>query len=147
ERINNLFSELQNWINSTFNVSERKQNEYLRDTAKNIKDSGPGFVGKTFSTITESLSYVIFLPVYTFLLLFYKDLIKRFFISAFKDTNQNDVSAVLYEASTIGRQYILGLFIDMTIVFTLNCIGFIILGIQYAVFLALVAAILNLVPY
>src|SRR5690606_24832423 len=96
---------------------------------------------------TESLSYVIFLPVYTFLLLFYKDLIKRFFISAFKDTNQNDVSAVLYEASTIGRQYILGLFIDMTIVFTLNCIGFIILGIQYAVFLALVAAILNLVPY
>jgi predicted PurR-regulated permease PerM len=146
-RITSLFTDLQQWIDSTFHVSERKQNEYLRDTGEKLKDSGAGFLGRTVSTITESLAYIVFLPVYTFLILFYKDLIKKFFIRAFNGAEPGKIEGVLYQSSTIGRQYILGLFIDMSIVFTLNTIGFLILGIQYAIFLALVAAILNLIPY
>jgi predicted PurR-regulated permease PerM len=37
--------------------------------------------------------------------------------------------------------------IETGIVFTLNTIGFLVLGIKYAIFLALLAALLNLVPY
>jgi predicted PurR-regulated permease PerM len=146
-RITTLFTDLQQWIDSTFHVSERKQNEYLRDTGEKLKDSGAGFLGKTVSTITESISYIVFLPVYTFLILYYKDLIKRFFIRAFNGADSGKIEGIMYQSSTIGRQYVLGLFIDMSIVFTLNTIGFLILGIQYAIFLALVAAILNLIPY
>jgi predicted PurR-regulated permease PerM len=146
-RITTLFDDLQRWINSTFNVSERKQDEYLRDTGEKLKDSGAGFLGKTVSTITETFAYVVFLPVYTFLILYYKDLIKKFFIKAFNGAEPGKIERVMYQSSTIGRHYVLGLSIDMAIVFTLNSIGFLILGIQYAIFLALVAAILNLIPY
>jgi predicted PurR-regulated permease PerM len=65
----------------------------------------------------------------------------------FQDSDKNQIASVLYQARTIGRDYILGLFIDMAIVFTLNTIGFLVLGIKYPIFLALVAAILNLIPY
>lgn len=147
ERVSALADNLQLWINKTFNITETQQNKYLKDTTENIKNSGAGFLGKTVTTITESLSYVVFLPVYTFLILFYKDLIKRFFIAVFRTSREEDVSGVLFQARTIGRDYILGLLIDMTIVFTLNTIGFLILGIHYPVFLALVAALLNLIPY
>jgi predicted PurR-regulated permease PerM len=147
ERISNLLETFQTWINRTFNISETQQNEYLQDTAKNIKDSGPGFLGRTVGTITESLSYLVFLPVYTFLILYYKDLIRNFFIAVFKNASPEKVGEVLYQARTIGRDYILGLLIDMTIVFSLNSIGFLIIGIKYPIFLALVAAILNLIPY
>ena len=146
-RIGNLLSQVQNWVHDTFNISRGKQREYLEDTAQNIKDTGPGFLGRTLGTITEGLSYLVFLPVYTFLLLFYKDLIKNFFISVFTNANPDKVGDVLYQARTIGRDYVLGLFIDMTIVFTLNSVGFLIVGIKYPIFLALVAAILNLIPY
>jgi predicted PurR-regulated permease PerM len=57
------------------------------------------------------------------------------------------VHEVLSESGTIVQQYITGLLIETTIVFTLNCIGFLILGINYAIFLALLAALLNLIPY
>lgn len=147
ERLDKLFNDLQQWVFQTFNISEWRQEKYLKDTTENIKSSGPGFVGKTVLTITESLSYIVFLPVYTFLLLFYKDLIKRFLIAVFKNAEPNQVVDIIYQARTIGRNYILGLFIDMSIVFTLNTIGFLILGIHYAIFLALVAALLNLIPY
>jgi predicted PurR-regulated permease PerM len=123
ERLAGLVHQFQGWIDDKFNISERRQNQYIEDTAENIKNSGAGIVGRTFTRITESLSYLVFLPVYTFLILFYN------------------------QARTIGRDYVLGLFIDMSIVFTLNSVGFLILGIKYPIFLALVAAILNLIPY
>ena len=147
QRISELVDNFQNWINATFNISEVKQDQYLEDTAKNIQDSGATVVGRTVGTITESLSYLVFLPVYTFLILYYKDLIRKFFVSVFDNTDPEKVGGVLFQARTIGRDYILGLLIDMTIVFTLNSIGFLILGIKYPIFLALVAAILNLIPY
>jgi predicted PurR-regulated permease PerM len=147
ERIQSLVRAAQNWIAETFNVSFSRQNKYLEDTAENIKESGPGVLGRTVGTITESLSYVVFLPVYTFLILYYKDMIKKFFIRIFDGEDSDRVAEVLFQASTIGRNYILGLMIDMSIVFVLNCVGFLILGIKYPIFLALVAAILNLIPY
>jgi predicted PurR-regulated permease PerM len=147
QRLSGLARDLQQWVDDKFNINRSQQNEYLEDTADNIKDSGAGFLGKTFTTITEVISYVVFLPVYTFLILYYKDLIRKFFIGVFRDSDEQKVANVLFQARTIGRDYILGLFIDMTIVFTLNTIGFLILGIKYPIFLALVAAILNLIPY
>lgn len=147
QRISELVQNFQNWINSTFHISKVQQKEYLEDTAKNIQDSGPSVLGKTVGTITESLSYLVFLPVYTFLILYYKDLIRKFFISVFSRSESDKVGEVLFQARTIGRDYILGLLIDMTIVFALNSVGFLILGIKYPIFLALVAAILNLIPY
>ncbi|MBL0745002.1 AI-2E family transporter [Chryseolinea lacunae] len=147
ERFNTLIHSLQDWINQTFHVSTRKQNQYLKDTAQNMKDSGAGIVGQTVVTITEALSYVVFLPVYTFLILFYKDLIKKFIVSVFKSTREENVSEILRESRSMGQHYILGLVTDMSIVFALNALGFLILGIKYAIFLALVAALLNLIPY
>ena len=40
-----------------------------------------------------------------------------------------------------------GLLLEMAIVTILNTTGFLIIGIQYAVFLAVLAAVLNLIPY
>ncbi|RAV99124.1 AI-2E family transporter [Pseudochryseolinea flava] len=147
KRLVDLLHKAQEWINATFNISERKQQEYIKETTNNLKDSGAGIVGQTVLTITESLAYVVFIPVYTFLMLFYKDLIKRFLINVFKNGSEEKVRTVLEESRTIGQQYVLGLLTDMVIVFALNTVGFLILGIKYAVFLALVGALMNLIPY
>jgi len=147
ERLADLFSQLQDWVNKTFNVDATAQRQYLRETAQNIKDSGPGMLGKTVGTITEMLAYVVFLPIYTFLILYYRGLIKKFVVSVFRQGRENKISDVLIQSQAISQSYVVGLLIDMSIVFTLNSIGFLILGIKYAIFLALVAALLNLVPY
>lgn len=147
ERLGKITRDLHAWVRETFNVSTTKQKQYLKDTAENMKDNGPGIVGQTVMSITSLLSYIVFLPIYTFLILYYKELIRKFLISLFKNGSEEQVGEVLYLSRTIGQHYILGLMIDMSIVFTLNSVGFLILGIKYAIFLALVGALLNLVPY
>lgn len=145
ERLDKLYDSLQTWVKQNFNITVRKQDKYVQDTAQKL-EAGK-IVGKTFVSITSVLTYVAFLPIYSFLLLYYKDLIKRFLVACFTNGSEATVTEVLHESRAISQYYILGLLIEMVIVFSMNTAGFLILGIKYAVFLALVAALLNLIPY
>jgi predicted PurR-regulated permease PerM len=147
ERFAELIKSLQVWIKENFNVAIRKQDQYIKETTKSVETSAGGIVGKTFVSLTEALSYIVLLPIYTFLILYYRHLIKRFLIDVFKNSSEEKVQDILHESQTVSQLYIRGLFTEMIIVFAMNSAGFLILGIQYAFFLGLVAALLNLVPY
>lgn len=147
ERIAEVSSSFQKWINQNTHIPVTKQNEYLQNTVEDIKDNGPKIVGITFGSLTGILTYIVLLPIYTFLILYYRGTIKRFLIGVFQNGSETKVREVLSESSRIAQHYVTGLMIETTIVFTLNTIGFLILGIKYAIFLALLAALLNLIPY
>lgn len=147
ERVDEVTHSFQEWFKKNTNMTIRKQNQYLDDTMKDLKEKAPQIVGQTFVSITSLLVYVILLPLYTFLILFYRTNIKVFLINVFKNGSEEKVTEVLTESTTIAQQYITGLMIETVIVFTLNTIGFLILGVKYAIFMALLAALLNLIPY
>ncbi|HLT72582.1 MAG TPA: AI-2E family transporter [Cyclobacteriaceae bacterium] len=145
ERLTEVFNSAQQWVGEQFNIAIRKQEELIEDTKEKV-EAGK-IVGQTFISITSFLSYIVLIPVYTFLLLYYKDLIKQFFIHIFRNDNEEQIREVLHESRLVSQSFITGLLIDVVIVFALNSTGFLILGIKYALFLALTAALLNLVPY
>lgn len=147
ERFTEVSNSFQRWINQSTHVTVRKQNQYIKDTVEDIKERGPQLVGLTFGGITGLLNYIVLLPIYTFLMLFYRHRIKAFLIGIFKNGSETQVREILTESSRIAQQYVTGLLIETAIVFILNMVGFLILGIKYAIFLALFAALLNLIPY
>jgi predicted PurR-regulated permease PerM len=147
ERFVEIGNSFQKWVNEHMNITVSKQNEYIKDTVADIKEKSPQVVGKTLGSLTGMVAYVVLLPIYTFLILYYRKTIKQFIVGVFKHGTEEEVSDVLEQSSTIAQKYVTGLLIETTIVFTLNCIGFLIIGIKYAVFLALLAALLNLIPY
>jgi len=145
ERLNEVFNSAQRWVGEKFNIAVRTQDEYIQDTTEKVRAGE--IVGKTFISLTTFLSYIVLVPVYTFLLLYYKDLIKQFMIHVFRNDNEDKIREVLHESRLVSQSFITGLLIEVVIVFALNSVGFLILGIKYALFLALLAALLNLVPY
>lgn len=147
ERVADVSASFQKWINQSTHITVTKQNEYIKDTVEDIKDNGPKIVGITVGSLTGVLTYIVLLPIYTFLILYYRSTIKAFLIGVFQNGSESKVREVLSESSRIAQHYVTGLMIETTIVFTLNTIGFLVLGIKYAIFLALLAALLNLIPY
>jgi predicted PurR-regulated permease PerM len=147
EKFNTVVSNFQGWIDENAHIAIRKQNQYYRQGIDNLKEQAPKLVGVTFVSIAGLLTYVVLIPIFTFLTLYYRHIIKEFIVGVFKDGSPKKVNEVLEESTTVAQHYVTGLLIETTIVFALNSIGFLILGIQYPIFLALLAAILNLVPY
>jgi len=145
KRLNDLLLTMEKWVHAHFSIPIRKQVQYLKDTTHTI--SSGTIVGQTLLSITQALSYMVLVPIYAFLILYYRDLIRKFLICVFKDGHEEQVKEILVESRVVSQLYVVGLFIEMAIVFAMNSIGFLILGIKYAIFLGLVAALLNLVPY
>jgi predicted PurR-regulated permease PerM len=145
--LNDHFISLQNWVKEKFHVSFQEQNEYLNEQANKLKESGTGYISHTFFSITEAIMLLILMPIYTFLLLFYKDHIYKFLFAVFKQEYTPGVQNVLTKTKLMIRSYMVGLLIEMGIVAAGNSIGLILLGVKYAVFFGVLAAVLNLIPY
>lgn len=147
ERLNEVTHSFQKWFKASTNMTITKQNQYITNTVDDLKENAPELVSITFVSLTGFLTYVLLLPIYTYLLLYYRKSIKAFLITVFKKDSETRVACILEESSTIAQKYLTGLLIETSLVFTLNTIGFLIIGIKYAIFLALFAALLNLIPY
>lgn len=147
KRFNELMLLTQSWVHENFQITFWQQDKYLSETAEKMKDSSPRLLQQTFTTITEIISYFILFPIYTFLILYHKSTIKKFLVEVFTQREEDRVVDILHESQSIILQYVTGLLIELTIVFGLNAAGFLIFGIPYPIFLALVAALLNIIPY
>jgi predicted PurR-regulated permease PerM len=91
--------------------------------------------------------YVILIAIYSFLILFYRHLIRKFIFDLFKKAGDTEISAVLNESKGIVQKYMMGLIIEMGIVAILNTGILLVIGIKYAIFLGIFSAILNIIPY
>jgi predicted PurR-regulated permease PerM len=147
QNLNQHLNTAQQWIRENFNISKKEQNKAVQDATDNMKSSGPGMLGTTFMSAASALIMVILLPIYTFLIMYYRSLIKKFLTDVFADKHKSKVEEVLDDSRSIIQSYMVGLLIETGIVAALNATGFLILGIEYAIFLAVLAAILNMIPY
>ena len=147
EKLQQHWTSFQTWMDETLNISKKQQDEAVQGAKENVQSSGTGSMGMFVAGLAGGLMTVILLPIYTFLILFYRKLIHKFLVQVFPSAERKKVEDVLEESNTIVRAYMIGLLVEMLIVTVLNTIGFLIIGIQYAIFLAVLAAVLNLIPY
>lgn len=138
---------VQQWVRQNFKISTKEQQEAIESASQDMKTTGPGVLGTTVITMASLVIIVFLLPIYTFLILYYRELIRKFFISIFHDKHRTSVEEVLHESRVIVQSYMVGLLIEMAIVAGLNSAGFFMIGIDYVIFLAVLAAILNMIPY
>lgn len=147
QHLANHWITVQKWVSQKFHFTRMQQTKFMVNAADKIKSSGTGILGDTVLSLTQAMFVLVLLPVYTFLILYYRGMIKKFFLSVFKDEHEERVLEVLKESRSIVQGYMIGLIIEMGIVAAINSAGFFILGIQYAIFLGVLAAILNMIPY
>lgn len=146
EKLSKHLTTAQDWISDHLNIDRQQQESAAENVKQNIQQ-GSGAMGTALVNVASGLAMLILLPIYTFLILYYRKLIHKFLIDVFPDQHEGRVQEVLNESKTIVQGYLVGLIIEMVIVTVLNAAGFLIIGIEYAIFLAVLAAVLNLIPY
>lgn len=146
-KFNDTLNELIQWTSKYFNIRISKINAWINETQNNILKNMGGAIGQTISGITDILIIVVLLPVYLFMILYYKDLLLEFIRKLFKSSDHLVVFEVLTNSKIIIQSYLFGLLIEALIMATLNSMGLLILGIDYAIILGVIGAVLNVIPY
>ncbi len=138
-------AELVTWISQTFNVPESSIIKWSSETqSQAIADFA---IGEKLTQVGRVAVIILLLPVYLYLILYYKALLLEFVRRLFRRKHQIAVTEVLTNTKQIIQRYLVGLFFEMVIVGVLNSAGLLILGIEYAIILGFTGAILNIVPY
>lgn len=141
------YDHLQQWLKIQFGLSLKTQSEFLSDATANIRGQGAGYIKKTVTTLTDTLLLIIFIIIYTFLILYYRKLIRNFLYALFRKEHEQKVYEVLNESKLVVKSYMTGLVIEMGIVSAANTLVLMLCGVEYAVFLGLLTGILNIIPF
>jgi predicted PurR-regulated permease PerM len=133
------------WISQKFNVRVAKINEWVALTQTQAVSNL--VVGEKLMEAGQMLLTGVLLPVYLFMILYYKPLLMEFIRKLFRLEHHAAVAEVLTNSKKIIQSYLVGLFFEMIIIAVLNSAGLLLLGIDYAIILGITGAILNIIPY
>ena len=110
-------------------------------------DNGTVVITSTVTTLGGMLVTFFIMPVYVFIIIYYKPLLMEFIARLFPKDVHGMVVEVLTETKGLIQSYLFGLVVEAMLVATLNSSGLWILGIPYAILIGVIGALLNVIPY
>lgn len=147
QKIALIFNDTIDWVSQKFNVGKPKIAAWVDKTKVEGMDNSSAVIGETLGTIGGVLILVFLLPVYTFMILFYKPLLLEFIAKLFQRDKHKVVAEVLMETKVLIQSYLVGLLLEAALVATLNTAALLIIGIKYALLIGFIGALLNIIPY
>ena len=125
----------------------QKIQEWVTKTLGELINTSTAAIGQTLVKLGSGLVILFLLPVYIFLILFYQPILLEFIHRFFSTNNQSQVSKIVTQIKTVIQRYLIGLVIEVVMVATLDTVALLILGIEYALLIGILGALLNMIPY
>ncbi|MCY7350105.1 MAG: AI-2E family transporter [Cytophagaceae bacterium] len=147
KNLTDFYNDARRWVRREYNVNYKQQEQYIKQAQEQVGQSLQGGGGGLLSTILGPLGTLTLLPIYVFLLMYYRTMLLSFTITLFARRHSERVHEVLREIKTAIRSYMTGLLFEALVVGALTFGGLMALGVQYAVLLGVITALLNLIPY
>ena len=135
------------WIEQHVGVSTQKQGQMFKEQLKKSMDSAGSMLGGTAASLSSFFIYIGLVPLYMFLILFYKNLLLRFLFLCSSRNHHSQMESIIYDTEKTLKSYLTGLLIEMVLVAVLSGTILFFLGIKYAILIAVIFAIMNLLPY
>lgn len=147
QNMNANYNNLRYWIKDTFNISYTKQATYIATVKENSLKDNSSVVKNTLSSFSSTILNFVLIPIYTFLILLYHNLFKKFLGKLVAEKDHLMLVDILSEIKLVVNSYIVGLLLELGIVAILTSVGFMLIGVPYAILLGTITAVLNLIPY
>ena len=147
QKFHTMLNDVVVWISQNFNTSTTKVNNWIETQKEQSMSNSTAVIGQTVNTISSFLILLFLIPIYIFLILLYKPLLLDFIDRIFPANKNETVKEVLTETRSLIQNYLVGLLIETGIVAALNTLALYIIGVDYALIIGIVGALLNLIPY
>lgn len=138
---------LSTWFSDLTNISTREQVKFLNDQSNKLMTTATGLLRGAAGSVSSTLIFIGLLPIYIYLMLFYKNLLLRFVFLWFPEDHHPKVEEAMLETKVIIKSYLIGLLIQISYITVLLGGLLMILGIKHALLIAVIFAFLNLIPY
>jgi putative heme transporter len=147
DRIKNTSYTGINTLERITGISEDRLTEYIKNGLKTLFETGGEFMSSMAEATKGTLIFLSLLPIFIFFMLYYKKMYRIFIEKTFEKSHNSEIDSVIKRVQTVTQNYLVGVFIVIGIMAVLNTIGLLIIGLEYAIFFAVFASFLAIIPY
>jgi len=147
DKFTDVLDEFTRWVSRYFDLSPWKVNKWMLNTKSELLNISTADVSQTLFALGNGLMLFLLIPVYVFMILFYKRRLIEFIHIVFGKSDQQNISRIISATKSVIQRYLSGLVIESIIIAILNTSALFALGIEYAILLGVIGALLNVIPY
>ncbi|AKQ47587.1 permease [Rufibacter radiotolerans] len=147
QNIKNHLAALSAWINRKTHFSPNEQLNFIDEQSNRLLSYAGKMLGGAAGSFTSAVVFIGLMPIYVFLILFYKNILLRFIFLWFPKKRHTRVRDALSETEVIIKSYLMGLLIQISYMTVLVGGTLFLLGIKHALLIGIIFAFLNLIPY
>ena len=142
ERLMEQKEKASGWLkeNTPFNVDQ------VKSVFKSASQSPKGESGM-LSSVSGAVGQTLLMLVYVFCFVYYRQMFWRFILHIVPDRRKDQTKEAIDNISHVAQDYLVGKLILIVVLGIVYSIGLSLSGVKYAVVIALLAAVLTLIPY
>ncbi len=141
------WNKLSSWISSKTSYSVDQQLAIIKTQGTKLGNNVSGQLQGAMVSLSSIFIFIGLLPIYIFLIMFYRNLLVKFVYLWFKEEHHAKVGEALEETQVMVKYYLLGLMIQIAYLTILLGGILLIIGVKHAILIGITFAILNLIPY
>jgi predicted PurR-regulated permease PerM len=143
QKIIDVVVKTQNYLFKHLGISVAKQTEIFT----NEQPSYTGIMQLIANSLFYIFSNLVLIFIYVSFLLFYRSHIKKFMLQLASSNQRADVEKIINTAANVSHQYLIGMAKMIVSLWVMYGIGFSIIGVDNAIFFAILCGLLEIVPY
>ncbi len=138
-----IFTNTQEYIFTHLGISAKEQLEIL----KSEQPSYTSIMQMVASSLTNILKNLVLVLAYFLFLLYYRSHLKNFLLKLSLPSQRGEMEQIIHSATNVSQQYLLGLSKMIFCLWIMYGIGFSIIGVENALFFAILCGLLEIVPF
>ncbi|MBN2639915.1 MAG: AI-2E family transporter [Bacteroidales bacterium] len=141
--INQIFKHL----NEATGIQSTDLKNSVKQMTSNVLDLSGANLKSTFTHTFQTVFTIGIMPVYVFFLLYYRNKFREVLLMLISSQKHKIATRIIDDINQLVVYYMTGVFKVVTILAIVNSLGFFIIGIKHALFLGILAALMNFIPY
>ncbi len=146
-KLTGLLVAIQQWLSDRWGISNEDLSKWLMDTVNNSLGTSVNLLGNTLQAFVLNLAILALIPVYTYLILYYRQRLMELVLLLLPGHQRGQVLEVARLAVDTYFRFIRGMAVVYATVGTLNSIGLFLMGVPYAFLFGYLTAVMTFIPY
>jgi predicted PurR-regulated permease PerM len=149
ERLNEMMASVNSFLGDYFAIESIRLDQ-VTQTLINFVRENVGSITQQIGGAASTLTSVLLVPIFVFLILLLRDILKNFLLRAFGQGNsgqEKKVTTIIANVKSTVQNYITGVLIVIGILSVLYSILLSVIGVDHAIFFGVFAGMMNIIPF
>ena len=143
-RLVSMLESIKHWVNETVGIEKAQQNKIIKE-GTNGKSSG--MILAFASGLMGIMINTVLVLVYMYLFLVMRSHIKKFILKLVPKKEGADTAEIIHQTGKVSQKYLSGLAAMIVILWIMYGIGFSVVGVESALFFAVLCGLLEIIPF